>query len=246
MIKLQEINLPKWPGCDVDGDPVTRAQANEILVRTGPSYLSTNDQPFKEALDRVLYTSIEKEKEWGEDWWVDPPYDPNKPDTNFSERYDRRSKYREEMGILNLEYLSNHRACSCYIGGPHGWCDWGGRIHQRQMNVGKWPDAQFLYGEWCKIAKAFPYLSLVCRILGHEAGYHEDEPEIAVVFVVRNGEVTARPPQVDDYGHVSGKMDDDEWTSVYSARFSNPYAERGVGLDRWREACHQVAQSLAK
>lgn len=55
MINLQEINLPKWPGCDVDGNPVTREQANEILVRTGPFWLSTNDKPFKEALDRVYH-----------------------------------------------------------------------------------------------------------------------------------------------------------------------------------------------
>lgn len=245
MIDLSSISLPKWPGCDVDGDPVTEEQANEILVRTASTWFLTNDHWFKEHVERVFYRAIDKEKEWGDFWWVDPPYDPSElePFEIKSERYERKGLYSELMGMLDLDYLRNHRVCSSYIGGPHGWCDWDGRIYQRNKNVGKWPDAMSIYNEWATIAKAFPYLRLQCRILAHEAGYHEEKPEIAFVLNVSEGNVRARPPQTDDYNHISMKLGEEDFSSMFMGGLTGYNRERGVAISRWRQACSQVANS---
>jgi hypothetical protein len=245
--QLSEINLPKWPGCDVDGSPVTREQAMEILARTFGGYFSTNDREFEEQVKEIYYTagSFEGIPERGE-WWDDDSR--AKDGESEEERRDRlhkswnfQSAYQGKMGLLPLEYLSNQRVCSSYIGGPYGWCDWSGRIHQRDKNIGKWPSANEVYNEWATIAKAFPYLTLECRLLTHEAGYHRDKglerPEIAVVYEVSNGVVKARMPVEADYA--KGNLTESDGDISFD--FMLPGAERGVSLSVWREACCIVA-----
>ena len=44
---LFSINLPQWPECRVSGDPVTKEEAAEIIIRTQDFYLSSNDKEFE-------------------------------------------------------------------------------------------------------------------------------------------------------------------------------------------------------
>lgn len=245
--QLSEINLPKWPGCDVDGTSVTRKQAMEILARTFGGYFFTNDREFEEQVKEIYYTagSFEGIPKGGK-WWDDGSR--AKDGESEEERKDRlfkswklQSVYQGKMGLLPLEYLNNQRVCSSYIGGPYGWCDWSGRIHQRNKNIGKWPSAIEVYNEWATIAKAFPYLTLECRLLTHEAGYHENEglerPEIAVVYEVGEGLAKARMPIESDYA--KGNLTESDGDISFD--FMIPGAERGVSLDVWREACRLAA-----
>lgn len=248
---LSKIELPKWPGCDVDGSPVNTTQAMEILVRTCGGYFSSNDREFVKQVERIYYTAVPfPEAPDGEEWWFDDhTYNKDEPQEDRRKRLARvwnlKNNYRMAMGLLNLEYLVNHRVCSSYIGGPHGWCDWTGRIYQRDVNVGKWPSTTDIFDEWKTIAEAFPFLSLECRLLNHEAGYHVESgyesPQIAAVYEVCNGKVKARLPIESDYlnGKITQKSEDDDRWSMLS--FMNPGAERGVTLSKWKGACAHVA-----
>jgi hypothetical protein len=245
--ELRSINLPKWPGCDVDGDRVTVEQAREILVRTSGYHFFTNDREFEQQVSEVFYSAI-SHPEWGEKWWEKGDIDYNLSGKERMEQFNafhsRRDQYREELGMLDIEYLDNQRVCSSYIGGPNGWCDWTGEIFQRGKNIGKWPSAIEVFNEWKAIAREFPFLNLTCKLLSHEAGYHEEAgyhvPSIAVVYEVSNGQVNARLPEPSD--HFSDKVTkhkDEGYPLMFFAR-----SERGTSIEYWRQACNEVAQKM--
>jgi hypothetical protein len=245
---LSEIGLIKWPGCDVDGDSVTPEQAMEILVQTQGTYFDTNDRKFGERVEGIFYNAIPK-PEWGEKWWQDnfdyrsiiTQEEDQKRREKLVEKHKRKDVYHKEMGIINLQYLQNSRVCSSYIGGPHGWCDWSGKIFQRGKNIGKWPSTTEVYDEWKLIAEAFPFLRLTCRLLNHEAGYSEGNPGITIVYEVENGEVWARTPAE---GEVPMVTKDGSALDIESflLNISNPNEKRGVTLERWEKACQLTAQ----
>lgn len=248
--QIAKIDLPKWPGCDVDGKDVTPEQAQEILVRTCYPYFLTNDREFGNQAAKIFYEAI-PHPEWGEDWWVTDYIDRTAKDKEerlnlLRLAWGRQSKYHREIKLLNIEYLYNHRVCSSYIGGPYGWCNWDGKIHQRNINIGKWPSATEVFKEWATIAKAFPFLELTCRLLDHEAGYHEnsdlEEPKIAVVFEVKDGEVKARTPvEMDHDPQFVTQCDNVDAHVPITFDFLQ---ERGVSLDEWTQACKRVVSTL--
>jgi hypothetical protein len=245
---LSEIDLIKWPGCDVDGDSVTPEQAMEILVRTQPTYFDVNDKKFGEIVEGIFYSTIPK-PEWGEKWWqYDYDYqsmitleEDQKRRENLVERHKQKDTYHKEMGTIDLQYLSNSRVCSSYIGGPYGWCDWSGKIFQRGKNIGKWPSTTKVYDEWKLIAEAFPFLRLTCRLLSHEAGHSEGNPGIAIVYEVENGEVWARTPAEGEVSMITGEGLDLSIES-FLLNFNNPNKEKGVTPERWEKACQLTAQ----
>jgi hypothetical protein len=250
---LAAIQLIKWPGCDVDGMPVTPTQAMEILVRTNGTYFSTNDREFEQDVERIFYAAIPK-PEWDNEWWITP--EPVSKPTEEHRSYwfkmrHRIEEYCKQMGILNLEYLKNQRVCSSFIGGPHGWCNWNGNIFQRGINIGKWPSTTEVYEEWQMIAAAFPYLNLTCRLLSHEAGYAEGNPGIAVVYEVKDGQVIARLPADNEIEYVSSDKDSSDITDIfinrmmYSLDGRHKY-EHGVSLQDWKRACHHVAKVMTE
>lgn len=246
--ELSKIDLPKWPGCDVDGSPVIAKQAMEILVRTCGGYFGCNDREFVKQVERVYYTaipeSVEKDEWWPDDYTFNEGESPEDRQKRLTWKWNLKNSYHRKMGLLSLEYLVNHRVCSSYIGGPHGWCDWTGRIYQRNINVGKWPSTTDIFDEWKTIAEAFPFLSLECRLLSHEAGYHVESgyesPQIAAVYEVCNGEVKARLPIESDY-QKGRTTEEPEREETYVFNLMNPGAERGVTLSQWKEACAHVA-----
>jgi hypothetical protein len=106
-------------------------------------------------------------------------------------------EYKQRFHVLELEYLGNQLFASCYIGGPHGWCDLKGNIFQSDKNVGKWPSVGEVLEDWAKIAERLPFLSLRAQLFNYEAGEDtlEDRPREAVVeYVVKDGGVTLRYP----------------------------------------------------
>ncbi|WP_106239822.1 hypothetical protein [Nonomuraea fuscirosea] len=122
------IDLTKWPRLLVVGEPVTREQASEILVRTDDWFLSTNDRAWKAAVEGLA-------AEYGMP--AEPPFSAD-IETKKSAWAGKR-EWRQRVGVLQLEYLGNARIASPWIGGPKGWCDWDGRIGCGNYNVGKYP-----------------------------------------------------------------------------------------------------------
>jgi hypothetical protein len=166
------IGLPKWPACVVAGQSVTEEQAAEILIRTDSWYIGTNDKAWEAQIMHIANIE-ESERGYGAEW-------------------ESVEAFKKRHHILELGYLTNDRIASCYIGGPNGWCSFDGTIGQTDKNIGKWPDVEDAYNEWCLIAEAFPFLNLRCQLFDHEAC--EDEAQAVIEFIVEGGTVTMSEP----------------------------------------------------
>lgn len=223
--------LGKWPEMVVTGDPVTREQANEILIRTmhRDYWNSCNDREWTAAVNEVLgFQNVYESK-------------------NFEDRMEVWGHNRELMdslGVLELEYVYNSRVASAYIFGPHGWMNWDGTVTDNaSYNVGKWPEESELIEDWERVAEAFPYLNLEIQFFTDRGwdGSDEDTNEpapLALVLRVKDGAVTV----VNDWDTVVPAV------AVPPSAFSLPGLfsagrERGVTLERFREAVEQVRRS---
>jgi hypothetical protein len=207
-------DLTKWPLLLVVGEPVSEEQANEILVRTNNWSLSTNDRSFEQQVYDLIGVSIDGRYRWPE--------------------AESLHQFEESVQALDLHYLSNHQVVSAWIGGPHGWCDWSGRIGSDNYNIGKWPDADDVLEDWRAIAAAFPYLKLRAQLIPDEG----EALHAAVEFEVCDGEVTwIASPKV--RLAETPKMDE---ASILRTLFTRN-GERGVGLERLATAIEQVRRS---
>lgn len=171
MSELYNIGLPKWPAMVVVGEPVTKDQAAEILVRTFNWNNTSNDRDFtRECLTAAgIRIAAHGYPEW-----------------------ESVEEVSLKFGLLNLSYLLNSRIYSAWICGPHGWCDWDGSIFTNNYNIGKWPSVEDVHGEWQTIAEAFPYLNLRCQLYSGETC----EVGIPLIeYVVSKGKASVKLPE---------------------------------------------------
>lgn len=213
-------DLTKWPRLLVAGDPVTREQANEILIRTDDWRPAVNDQVWESATKHLA-------AEYG------MPIEPTGGGIEaLRASWAAMRAWRKRMGVLRLQHLGNARIASSWIGGPHGWCDWDGRIGCSTYNVGKWPTVEELTSDWEAIAAAFPYLKLHAQAVTAEG-----EGEVAATWAVRDG----RAALVEPVDLVTPVQQLDEFDMI--GRIFGSGGERGVTLERLREALAQVAKA---
>jgi hypothetical protein len=211
--------LTKWPRLIVvpeKPEPVTREQANEILLRTNGSFFSVNDREWEKQVCDVLGI----ETEW-------------KPYKDGGGYWDASWKsgmaWYESIGGLELHYLENSQIASAWIGGPHGWCDWDGNIGCSSWNIGKWPEAEEVTEDWEKIAAAFPYLDLHAQCVTDEG-----DGEVAAQWRVTDGKAALVKP----IGRFPSR---DLGEGQMLARILGRHGERGVSLERLKEATGQVS-----
>lgn len=205
--------LGKWPRLLVRGDPVTEQQANAIILRTTAlHYLHGNDRAWNRAVHEVLGLV---------------PDDIGYPTPESGRAVEDR------LRILNLEYLTNDRIVSAYIGGPHGWCNWDGTIGCSDYNIGKWPEMEEVDAEWRKIAAAFPFLRLEAQLVTDEG-----DGEVAVAWRIEDGRVLLRPrPAPREYLRPVV----DNTTGGFAAILAGmPGRERGVTRERLAVALAEV------
>ena len=232
------LGLPKWPALLVVGTPVTREQAMEIILRTDNLYFSSNDNQFNKQLNEYFYdVKITDSFYGGENKAIAKKL--GVEENNWNSIYEYKDSKEKEINALSLSYLSNSRIVSSWIGGPHGWCDWNGNIHTRNYNIGKWPSVEEVYNDWVQIAKAFPFLELTSQLLNSEAGEDEVEVRAVVEFRIKNGKVKMVEPKklitIAEFGD----------SDMYR-RFSDPYAERGCTIDKFKEAVDYVKNKFKK
>jgi len=170
MIKKENVSWPTWPGLLVVGDKISEEQAAEILLKTQNWFLL--DSISQESL---LYKELKK-------IYV----------SSFPEE-DRISDILMDFDIieqkiqqLEVNYLSNDRIYSSWIGGLHGWCDWDGNIFCNNYNVGKWPSIEYIEDELVLVASSFPFLNFTLQLLSEEI--HSEENSYPIYTCeVKNG-----------------------------------------------------------
>lgn len=158
----------KWPGLLVKGEKVTKDQAAEIIIRTSEWPVSSNNTKADEIFNNLIGPPKEFKKGLS---YVKP---------------------------LKLNYLSNERITSCWIGGPKGWINWDGTVFANNYNIGKWPSVQEVTEDWTTIAENFPFLNLRCQVLDCEAVTSDGTrlPIIATAeWIVKDGKVNLIYPE---------------------------------------------------
>lgn len=216
MSDIKNIGLPKWPALVVIGKSISKEEAAEVLVRTNDWGNSCNDRSFQAEVWRVA--GIFGEDEWHPDW-------------------EKLQAFQERLKILDLEYLHNSRIFSSWIGGPHGWCDWNGRIRTNNYNIGKWPSAETVLKEWEIIAKTFPFLSLKSQLFSGETGEEHSVPVIE--FSVEKGEVSFSRPD--------GPLDVPDFNiekSVWTLFSHHVDRERGCAIEQLKNALETTERRL--
>lgn len=199
---LLNVELGKWPRLLIVGDSVTERQASEIILRTTTG-LYGNDKPFLRAVCDLLGVQP------GDYGCVEPG--------SFK-------RWRDSVNAIAVRYLENDRIMSSWVGGSRGWCDWDGRIGCATYNIGKWPHAGDVHGDWCLIARAWPFLNLRCQLVPDEGA---GAP--AVEWRVTGGTVDVSPPE----GLLTDPRD-----PMFA--FWEPHATRCVSVDRLATALAHV------
>ena len=229
--------LPKWPALVVKGKPVTEDQAKEIIIRTDSFYFGCNDRAWEAEINSMVYGDGAGNARNVNDLDDYLRKKHNIDEKNWTAYYEAKDSYSKKYGVLeDLNLLHNSRIASSWIGGPHGWCAWNGRIGCSNYNIGKWPLVEAVYNEWVIIAEAFPFLELKCQLMESEAGENE-EPKPVVEYEIKNGKVKIyEPKDILDYP-VFGSED-------MIRRFADPHAERGCSSKTLKEAFEFVEKKM--
>lgn len=209
-----EDDLTKWPRLLVAGSQVTPEQADEILIRTANLYLlDGNDKTWTATVYRAFGLT---------------------PGKFANATIESIRAVTEELDVLPLTLLYTSRIASSWIGGPHGWCDWDGRIGASTYNIGKWPDRETVLTEWETIAAAFPYLDFTAQLLADEG----DGPVLGQWRVQDGHAIEEKPGEP-----VTARTELTEGQLL--ARFLGPGGERGVTEDRLTAAIERVRAARA-
>lgn len=207
-------DLTKWPRLLVTGQNISEDQANEVLIRTDSWLLMSNDRAWIAAVCAAAGLAV------GKYGYLE------------SKGLD---EFRASIGALNLSYLDNERIVSSWIGGPHGWCSWSGRIGCSTYNLGKWPSTEDVTSDWQAIAAAFPYLDLRAQLVADEG-----EGELVGQWTVRAGLVEYEPEPSEAIRPVD-ELESGQLLGVFMARGG----ERGVDITRLEAALRQVRTARA-
>lgn len=176
--------LPKYPMLIVDGERVTPAQAQLIIVRTDGWHLTCRDLLWRRTVTSIMTEVSGIQVQLNEH--------------DLYENYLAVDAFRAKIGGIELEYLVNSRIATSHIGGPHGWCDWNGRIFTDSYEIGKWPKTEEVFEEWKRIAAAFPFLTLRSQLVDDDVFDDEGNrlglPIPLVEFRVQGGQVEVLEP----------------------------------------------------
>lgn len=225
---FENIELTKWPLMLVKGEKVTEDQAAEIIIRTSNFYFSTNDRDFEKELYSHIYGVYS-------DHFDIADKIAKRDNISLQEAQKKEASINQSYGLLCLNYLSNERIASCWIGGPHGWCDWQGNIFCNTHNIGKWPNVTDVYKEWKMLAKAFPFLDLTCQLCPEEG---KEAPIIE--YRIKNGKVYVSKPK--DRILENGNTDD----FIMNSLTRGYKREHGCTIEQFKRALEITRTRLKK
>lgn len=213
------IDPGKWPHLLVAGENITPEQADHLLIRTADfHYLDCNDDEWNRTVGAIVFG------------------DENLLQSYNIFRFHQARARAQELHVLPLEYLSNYRIASAWIGGSRGWCDWDGRIGCTNYNIGKWPTFEEVGAEWAAIAAAFPYLDLTAQLISDEGA-----GGLCAQWRVKDGvavpEKIGKPVATHAQMTAEGKAAMDRFLDLLGGA---EHTERGVTAERLQQAIDAV------
>jgi len=246
---LNAVEYVKWPRLLVVGEPVTHEQANEIIVRTTRLYyIGTNDKEWERLVSGAL--GVRPNLGLTIDDYRDGVTDEQRI-AKIELREANVESREKALRTLDLHYLAcDERIASAYVDGPHGWCDWDGTVGSATYNIGKWPTAVEVDCDLRSLAAAFPFLRMRVQVLNDR--YYENvkdtdgvgtylyDTTAPVTWTVANGEVTY---EITDNTPITPPTEPN-FEDMASSFFA-PGRERGVTIERLREAVAQVERAYA-
>lgn len=169
-----ERELPKWPTLQVVGQDVGPELGREICLRTtDPAHIFPCWDAWSQALADVYGVTP------SDDGWLS---------------YDEVDRLREELGILDLQYLGNDRVAASRYELPSGWCDWDGTIGTSGTDLGaKWPSLEELGKELALIAGTWPTLTMTVQLSSYKDADRYEERYPFLTWDLGNGSVRVRP-----------------------------------------------------
>lgn len=218
------MELPKWPTLLVKGRRITKEQADLVIIRTTfVDFMGCNNERWNRYVKKAfrLY----------------------KYDRIHRVPWEKWDELRARLGVLSLQYLTNHRISSTSVGGPHGWCDWDGTVGTDGISLmSKWPSVEEIHEEWTTIAQAFPFLELEAQLVQEEwdEPYEERNDLIPLVRWTVSGGVAKMHP---DPGELLCPLGEDEDVEEFVARFLRPDAEIGVHHRRLTSAVRRALRN---
>lgn len=231
------VELPKWPELLVTGKRITLEQADKVIVRTAWLHgLGCNDDRWtKTVFDafKVKRTAPEpiRRTYWTHRW----------PRTNVD--FNEWDRVAEELGVLDLNYLTNDQITSTSTDGPHGWVHWDGTIGTgRGCLLGKWPEVGEVHEEWSRIAQAFPFLDLTAQLVTNRYSREDGMVEPLVTWTVANGAVEMHS----EPGPLIRPLAEDLPTDEAVARMMKPRAECGTSEKRLRQAVNRCRRDMER
>lgn len=181
-----EDGLGRWARMLAVGEPLTREQTNEVMMRTNNwGFTRCNDEEWEGIVASILgwfdrFDELVESGECEDDWY---------------EWRQRSSQISEEYGAtfaaLDLGHLDNDAIMS-HSDEPGGWLRWDGTIRP-DWHVGvKYPEVDEIEAEWKQIAAAFPFLEMRVQALSGGFGCTGAAPKDTVIaeWVITHGTVT--------------------------------------------------------
>lgn len=223
---METLTLGKYPLMIIRGDDVTYEQADEIIVRTNNWGLDSLDADWTDLVYRTAGIEMGTL---------------NLPHPLDLDRFNKT--YR----VLDLEHTQTYRIMTRSILGPHGWCDWDGKIEYQLPVGGKWPEMHDLVSEWNVIAHTFPFLNMKVQFTDQDlsdiimrTGKWDETVKPHLQIRVKDGVADA---DLSPEGHRRLKIKYQSRNDVrtMSRRASSILGQHGVPIDRLREALDRVS-----
>lgn len=230
--ELLSRGLPKWPQMIVTGKKLTEQQALEIIRRTDTFFFGYdgNNHSFNKQAREILELPND------EDIWR--IQDTDERYKKYEEYRTKRDEFHNKWGTIETEYVHNSWISCAFIGGPHGWCHPDGTIGYSD-NVGKWPEVEEIYNEWCLLAKEFPFIEVGVTLWNGEGC--EDNTRPVVSFKIKDGKVEIVDPEIEDV-HEKHDMVVHQRINEFALlrRLSNMSMENAIPLEILKQWHNQI------
>lgn len=221
--EARQIELPKWPQALITGPDVTIEQAKEIILRTDQFIIST------------CYCNSANNTRWGERMFKALGYDQLRAIPYGSlNRFLISDKVKKKFKFLDLSYIHNTWAASCFVYGPYGFCSPEGKIEFLD-NVGKWPNVSEIHADLIMIAESFPFLELWCTLQDYvyDDKYNEIGKTPLVTFHIKDGVMEGiYKGTLEPFEGKKQQRGDNEMSDYFKKQRDDPRHEQGLS-DEW-------------